>query len=465
MMKIILSPKVEKMILKKNTKGLIKMAGALNDKNKCLPAIYALGQIGDGAAVGTLVNALNYKDRQISEASAEALVKIGSPAVAPLIMLLEYFKSFVLENAIFVLGQIGDARAAAPIVNYLGSQEYLTRSEAEKALIKIGNPAIESLISSLRPENTDSEAINILGMIGDARAIGPLADLRRSKNARIRWRAVSALGNIGGNNATKEIKKFIKDSDVEVRTQAATALKRVGWEPEGGELEAWYWISLGNWDKVTLIGSEAIDPLKSILQNYTLDRKIRGESAKALGNIENPAIVSLLLSALRDVARCVRQAGLNALIKIGNPAVNPLIDTLTEIDTAHLAIEALGEIGDIRAIEPLTKLFKHENTGPNNRARIVEALGKINHPQIIDPLIEALTDENEAVFLGAIKSLAVIYKSGSLSAKQKQLILQQGNKLKRESKLRHHSDGHSCADGDINEWRVIDYHDDFHSMI
>jgi HEAT repeat protein len=72
------------------------------------------------------------------------------------------------------------------------------------------------------------------------------------------------------------------------------------------------------------------------------------------------------------------------------------------------AVEALGQIGDPRAVEPLSAALKME--GPYNQAPdyAAEALGKIGDPRAVDPLIAALNDDREHVRMSAASAIEKI---------------------------------------------------------
>lgn len=64
------------------------------------------------------------------------------------------------------------------LINDLSSYNETTGNNAENKLIKIGKPAVEPLIEVLKNKNNPARgyAAKILGQIGDRRAIEPLVD-------------------------------------------------------------------------------------------------------------------------------------------------------------------------------------------------------------------------------------------------------------------------------------------------
>jgi hypothetical protein len=115
-----------------------------------------------------------------------------------------------------------------------------------------------------------------------------------------------------------------------------------------------------------------------------------------------------LIEALMDRNRMVRLNATEALGKIGNErAVEPLIKTLEDDWDSVVrlfATEALGKIGDARAVEPLIKTL--ENADNNvRRYAAAEALGMINDERAVEPLKEALQDDYKGVRHAAKEAL------------------------------------------------------------
>lgn len=90
------------------------------------------------------------------------------------------------------------------------------------------------------------------------------------------------------------------------------------------------------------------------------------------------------------------------------------------------AAEALGKMGDARAVEPLCAALKD---GEHQvRKKVAEALGEMADGRAVEPLCAALTDEAVGVRRAAARSLVSLYKSGNLADSSKRLILSQRKK-------------------------------------
>ena len=79
------------------------------------------------------------------------------------------------------------------------------------------------------------------------------------------------------------------------------------------------------------------------------------------------------------------------------------------------AIEALGEIGDARAVVPLIDIYTKKEYSKFNfmREKALAALGNIRDVKAVEPLINALQNSNQSVQMQAADCLA---KIGSMKA-------------------------------------------------
>jgi len=114
------------------------------------------------------------------------------------------------------------------------------------------------------------------------------------------------------------------------------------------------------------------------------------EKMEAKGDVKG------LIKALRSdkhVKGGYRREATGALIRIGAPAVEPLIQALKDKDPVIRfgAADALGGIGDKRAVEPLIEALKDEDAAV--RAWAALALGNIGDERAVEPLTKALKDE------------------------------------------------------------------------
>jgi HEAT repeat protein len=195
----------------------------------------ALGYIGDKRAVNSLILAMrNDPDEEVRWKAASALGKIGdSKAVEPLIEAIYDYDWNVRKQAANALGIIGDLNAVSHLIDALEDSEWNVRKYAAIALGKMRDKkAIPILVEALEDEDADVRWKSMLALekLGES-AVDPLIDALKSKNWRLRARAVEILGKIGSEKAFFALMSIISDnmdSNRHVRGKAAEAMGRIG---------------------------------------------------------------------------------------------------------------------------------------------------------------------------------------------------------------------------------------------
>ncbi|HEY3272576.1 MAG TPA: HEAT repeat domain-containing protein [Methanocella sp.] len=101
--------------------------------------------------------------------AVNALYEIGNVSVEPLVKCLDNPDARVQVNGIYALGRIGDDRAVVPLIAHLATANVDIRTRISDALIKIGRPAIADLIKLLDNNDRDIRwiAAYTLGGIGE----------------------------------------------------------------------------------------------------------------------------------------------------------------------------------------------------------------------------------------------------------------------------------------------------------
>ena len=103
--------------------------------------------------------------------------------------------------------------------------------EAKKALRRIGMPAVEALVVALAFGDFvyRRDAVEVLGAIGDGRAVDPLIAALQDQDSMVRWMAAEALGKIGNKAAVEALLTAVRfNKDENVRSQASHALEKIG---------------------------------------------------------------------------------------------------------------------------------------------------------------------------------------------------------------------------------------------
>jgi len=266
---------------------------------------------------------------------------------------------------------------------------------------------VDKLIKALSGEDEDRySAAEALGKIGDTRAVEPLIDmLYRTDSHRLVYSAANALGGIGDTRAVEPFIKVLSYQDHDHRSLISRFPRR------GYEIH----------EAVTSVlvdfGEPAVEPLIKALGDESNVRDVSVEALRAIGGpramealgklLEDPEQLRIeaLVEALVNDDEFISRDALEPLIRIGEPAVEPLIgaamDLLNGITVGQNTDEGwglwqianvLGGIGDARAVEVLIEILS-DGYACDGAVNSLVSIGK----PAVEPLIEALGDEDEDV--------------------------------------------------------------------
>ena len=234
-----------------------------------------------------------------------------------------------------------------------------------------------------------AEAAQSLAFIQDAR-IGPaltraLQDIDRF----VRWRAADALGAQRYPAASPDLEKLAAaDPDPTVRQRAATALAQIKTTTEY---------------KLYALRSSP---------DAGERQRAAGELAYGLGT---PGIEAALVESLSDADPGVKAVACASLgIRKSQAAVLALVELLrsamrSDYRVGSAAAEALGQIGDPRAVEPLARALRGDSVvaGP-----ALKALAALKDPRAVAPIIELQRHDLERNSLEVAFALKAIGQPG-----------------------------------------------------
>ena len=121
--------------------------------------------------------------------------------------------------------------------------------------------------------------------------------------------------------------------------------------------------------------------------------EVRSIAAQALGELRDEQALEPLLQALADRHESVRNAAAKSVGQLGiRQAVGPMIEALLKRKRClqRAAAKGLGGLGDLRAVEPLIRALASWNAGVREAAAY--ALGQLGDARAVEPLIHALDD-------------------------------------------------------------------------
>jgi len=200
-------------------------------------AAFALRHFNDPQAIHALIQAVGNKNisASVREAAAKSLGDIGNPnAVDTLISILEDSsdEDTVRSDAALALGRIGDPKAIEPLIRTLKDEWKWRRSRPREAIAEalgaFRDPrAIDALIEALGSDfDTALAAADSLMKLRDRRAVEPLISILDSgiKNAHKREFAAQILGVLGDPRAIPALVKALHDNSKLMRQYASESL-------------------------------------------------------------------------------------------------------------------------------------------------------------------------------------------------------------------------------------------------
>ena len=224
------------------------------------------------------------------------------------------------------------------------------REAAVGALTSIGAPSVAALGTCLADPNlaVQEAASAVLSSIADSGVLDQLLQALRSPNWIVRMHAAKALGRIQDPGSISSLVPLLQDTVKAVREEASSTL--------------------------AAIGDSAIPALLESLTHP--EWLVRLHAVEALGKTTSAdAVAPLMATAFNDADSAVREDAVRALGYIGAPqAVEFLLAVMAkEPGLRTLAVEALGQIKDHRAVPALIDVVR--GTNPPATTRTVTGCG------------------------------------------------------------------------------------------
>ncbi len=398
-------------------------------------AVEELGEIGDPRDFDLIASALHDDVVTVRKSAAHALAKMGDHrAVKSLsdvlvdptmrgswqtevILALEALHDPVAVNACVAsmsskdvavrraaaaaLGNFGATEAAEALVKAFEDGDNGVVREAIRAVTKIGQPAVPTLIRILEQGwgNAKAAAAEALGAIGDPRAVPTLIAALKDKDSYLQIAVAKALSKFDDPRVVGPLAEALEETSIAafyygVREEAELGLVRMG--------------------------KRALKPLIDLLRNP--HGKSRPFIAAMLGQISDPHSRDALMDASRDPDPEVRKAvvkslmtgfpdrGLEvALAALDDPDFyvrNVAADLLTKANwqpdsqaNRALYLAAMGrhrqipELVGAEGVPILLKGLRDANAAVRRNAAI--ALGRCRDPQLLESLRTAAMDERD----------------------------------------------------------------------
>ena len=399
------------------------LLGSVDDGDTAVRAqvIHALGQTGEPVAVGALSDIfLSHepaKDGPFQGVATASLLQMGGFAVDTFMFGLgshDRNKQLLSAQA---LGQLGDPRAAAALINVLDSIDAAVGAAAQSALSNLGEPAMPNLLAALDVENhtTRGHALAAITDMG-APAAPAMVDLYTTSMARV----TQMESNL----------QVLEDAEAEAEIQALVAVTQDDAPPP---------------DPSTMTRSEIVRESKERrkeLKVLNAERKevealvVYRRGVNTFGdwiensrrNLNDPAISGPVVQTEEVTGTALlTQAPVEAVISPKAKAAAAALSSMQGLKDsiaehrrrAHDAVVALGQIGDDVAVTTLADVVV--NGAIVEATLAASALGASTNPNAIAPLEAAVADAASASSVRANAARGL----GQLGATQAQAALQQ----------------------------------------
>lgn len=354
---------IEKMRENGDVQGVIEKLRNSEDVYIRFAASKAIGLMGDPVAVPSLLECAytrSHKDVYVWYSAKQALVLIGTEAVEQLIEALSHNDWEIRDFAAEALGKIGDTRAVDPLIT-------ITRSYA---------------------------SFKALGLIGDLRAVDPLIEILNARETDVRRDAAKALGELGDKRALAQLKSLL-DEDGENRIVFQKAIENIN-------------------DPYTKIHRERRILIREIGANALKYHHVPAKNPIFFLKNRSNKWQKVLIKAISDSDPHVCKTAIMALVRIGEPVIEPVLTTLIK-NHKPSAIATFVFMGPEEAGQLLRTGISLKNSAINDKAFAayhdwengMKLLGCIGTPAV-EPLLDLLKSDEESIQYMAIRALGEI---------------------------------------------------------
>lgn len=298
--------------------------------------------------------------------------------------------------------------------------------------------SFEDELANLKSPNagTRESAAQALGKSRRREAVGPLSELVRDPEVKVRLAVVRALRELRDLGAVPAVTTSLQDGDPKVREEAISGLVELYSDRErSGTVDRFLAVFSDEFDRSSIppwveVDPGAVEGLAGRLGDE--DKTLRREAALALGILDGRAALPQLTTALQDPEPEVRAAAATAIGKIGAAADGRALVPLIADTSGEVRNRALQALGVLRVSEAGPALRELYDTSRNRdlSMRALETLSKVADPGQAELLRLLVQDPDPEKKRLAVEGLARIADAGMLAAFKKDFQRQAGEELR-----------------------------------
>ena len=288
----------------------------------------------------------------------------------------------------------GEKEKVDELISRLGQGDWQNTVDI---LVQIGEPAVEPLIRTLQDRsiktwNVHARAVDALAKISSKRAVEAVVKSLEDDglNQYVRGSAALIIAELKPKEAADVLSRVSRDKSQFVRWKCVQALGMLGDKKGAAAL-------------IRILNDE--------------DQYVRAASARSLGQIKADDVAESLIDTLKDESWLVQLNAREALLQIGEPAIEQLVTALKDENSLvrWQVAWVLGRIECEKAIEPLIEALADESWMVSDEAAV--ALTRINSEKVVDSLTDALKSKTDHVRGQAVWILSKI-KSNRIAEKE-----------------------------------------------
>lgn len=249
---------------------------------------------------------------------------------------------------------------------------------------------IDELIRDLASPDNDTQlrAENELIGVGEP-AVESLIEATKSTNPQVRWRAAFCLGEIGDERGYPVVLALLNETDYYVRAEAVDAVAKLG-------------------------GERAIDELADVVREAEEHQHGADHAAWALrwmGQAAVPVLIDIVLTG----SRSAKAPAMDALGDIGDTqAIDPIARFLGDEDIRLEAASALATLGDARGLDDLIGFLRSCSDEDDEHYGCWSSLAKLG-ATAMGPLLEVAASGAIATRQEALRLLGEIGDSSAIA--------------------------------------------------
>lgn len=405
-------------------------------------------------AVEPLMNIMSNAEPEFRTGIAGLLIKIGKPGIRGMIRTLNYGKTEMRTAIAGTILKSGDEEAVNAVYDRIRSEK---NPEVKKALIlsfvkdshdKRIPDALHFALADKDP-GVKALAIRLLGKIRDERAIDPLISVLNYSEETLADLASGSLAMYGKKAQPALLKELKGNGSDQFRERIADTIEKMQMIPADKTDLAWFYAAKGRWNDLEKCGVHAIEPLSQTAENPYSKR--RTGALSTLIKIGGKDAIPPLTNAVLDIDGEISGMGRNGLLKMGRTALPALREiaagekdpgrrseiesVIDEIDRKELIRDSI-RTGDWEALAgagPAAIGYISKIAGaadPDTKERLISAITEIGGEESVPALAEMLFDSDERI--ASLAGQGILHAGGDAVPVLEKLYEKTANPARRE---------------------------------